>query len=85
MKRQLSELEKQTVIQQQLSLDGCLKCFISGEVITDQDEIEYDHIQPYSRDGETSTINMRVVLKKDLLQNKRLYLSHLLGLAKFNL
>jgi hypothetical protein len=64
MKRQLSESEKQTVRQQQLSTDGSLRCFISGEVITDQDEIEYDHIQAFVKDGETDTINIRVVLKK---------------------
>lgn len=64
MKRQLTDVEKQTVRQQQISQDGSLRCFISGDIITDQDEIEYDHIQPYSKDGETSTSNIRIVLKK---------------------
>lgn len=53
MKRQLSEVEKQQVRKQQLEADGSLRCFISGEIISDTDDIEYDHIQPYSKDGET--------------------------------
>lgn len=64
MKRQLSEPEKQTVRQQQLSADGSLRCFISGEIIADTDDIEYDHIQPFSKDGETDVVNIRIVLKK---------------------
>ena len=63
-KRQLVESDKQIVRQQQIQSDGSLRCFISGEIITDQDEIEYDHIQPYSKDGETSISNIRIVLKK---------------------
>jgi len=64
MKRQLSDTEKQIVRQQQISQDGSLRCFISGDIIADQDESEYDHIQPYAKDGETSTANIRIVLKK---------------------
>lgn len=64
MSRQLSETEKGVVRNQQITADGVLKCFISGEIITDQDEIEYDHIHPYAKDGETSTANIRIVLKK---------------------
>lgn len=64
MKRQLTESEKQQVKQQQLSADGSLRCFISGEIISSIDEIEYDHIQPFSKDGETDVVNIRIVLKK---------------------
>ncbi len=64
MKRQLTESEKLTVRQQQLLPDGSLRCFISGDVVSDQDEIEFDHIHPYSKDGDTSTTNIRIVLKK---------------------
>lgn len=64
MKRQLSDSEKQIVKQQQILQDGSLRCFISNEIITDQDEIEYDHIQPFSKDGETAVANIRIVLKK---------------------
>lgn len=68
MKRQLTESEKLTVRQQQLLPDGSLRCFISGDIISDQDEIEFDHIHPYSKDGDTSISNIRIVLKT---QNRR--------------
>lgn len=64
MKRQLSESEKQVVRKQQVSTDGSIRCFISGEIITENDEIEYDHIQAYSKDGDTDTSNIRIVLKE---------------------
>ena len=63
MKRQLTETDKQIVRQHQLSADGSLRCFISGEIIGDADEIEYDHIQPFAKDGETDIANIRIVLK----------------------
>ncbi len=64
MKRQLSDSDKRTVRDQQVSQDGSLRCFVSGDIIGDGDEVEYDHIQPYSKDGETSTANIRIVLKR---------------------
>jgi len=64
MKRQLSESEKQQVQDQQKEADGSLRCFISGEIITSESEVEYDHIQPFSQSGETSINNMRAVLKE---------------------
>ena len=64
MKRQLTDSEKYTVRQQQLESDGSLRCFISGEVIEAADDVEYDHIHPFSKDGDTSTANIRIVLKK---------------------
>ena len=64
MRRQLIDSEKQTVRSQQLSADGSLRCFISGEIILDEDDIEYDHVQPFSKDGETDVENIRIVLKK---------------------
>ena len=63
MKRQLSEVEKLGVRKQQVENDGSIRCFISGEIISDTDEIEYDHIQPYSKGGETDISNIRMVLK----------------------
>ncbi|MFZ4400913.1 MAG: HNH endonuclease domain-containing protein [Bacteroidales bacterium] len=69
MKRQLSDLEKGKVKLQQLDKDGTLKCFISGEVIGDNDIIEYDHILPYSKDGDTDLSNIRIV-KKDYNRRK---------------
>lgn len=64
MKRLLTETEKQAVWKQQVDSEGVLRCFISGQIIGDDDEVEYDHIHPFSKDGETSLSNMRIVIKK---------------------
>jgi len=64
MKRQLTEKEKEQVRKQQMDAGGILKCFISGEVIGDDDVIEYDHTLAYSKEGETSLENIRVVKKE---------------------
>jgi len=64
MKRQISEREQEQVKQQQLEKDGSLRCFISGEVIGDTDDIEYDHIWPYSKQGDTDISNVRIVKKE---------------------
>jgi len=64
MERQISESEKKIVQQQQRDKDGALRCFISGDIITEHDEIEYDHLHPYSKDGPTEIANVRVVLGK---------------------
>lgn len=63
-KRLLPDADKPIVRKQQVEADGSLRCFISGEIISESDDIEYDHIQPYSKDGETSIANIRIVLKK---------------------
>jgi hypothetical protein len=62
-KRQLTETEKHLVKQQQIGSDGSLRCFISGDIIKKNDDVEYDHIHPFSKDGETTTSNIRIVLK----------------------
>jgi hypothetical protein len=64
MKRQISDAEKEQVRQQQLDQDGSLRCFISGEVIGDIDIIEYDHILPYSKQGDSDLSNIRIVKKE---------------------
>jgi hypothetical protein len=64
MKRQLTESEKEQVRKQQMESDGTLKCFITGEVIGEDDIIEYDHVLAYSKEGETSIENIRVVKKE---------------------
>jgi hypothetical protein len=64
LKRTLTEAEKKTVRDQQSQSDGTLRCFISGEIIHDDDETEFDHIHPYSKDGETSVANIRITLKR---------------------
>lgn len=63
MKRQISDAEKQQVRLQQQDKDGSLRCFISGEVIGDTDNYEYDHILPFSKQGDSDLSNIRIVLK----------------------
>lgn len=63
MKRQISDAEKQQVRLQQQDKDGSLRCFISGEVIGDTDNFEYDHILPFSKQGDSDLSNIRIVLK----------------------
>lgn len=64
MKRQITEKEKEKVREQQLGRDGTLRCFISGEVIGDTDVIEYDHILPFSKQGDSEITNIRIVKKE---------------------
>lgn len=64
MKRQLTEIERESVRKQQTETNGTLKCFISGEVIGKDDAIEYDHIQAFAKEGETSLENIRIVKKE---------------------
>lgn len=64
MKRLLTDSEKVEVRKQQVDSDGVLRCFISGQIIGDDDHIEYDHIDAFVKDGETSLSNVRIVLKE---------------------
>ncbi len=64
-KRKLSRSEEQNVINIQRESDGSLRCFISGEVINeDSDELEFDHVDPFSKGGSTDLNNIKAVLKK---------------------
>lgn len=64
MKRQISEQDKKLVQEQQRNQNGSLSCFISGEIIDlNNDEIEYDHILPYAKQGDTDLANIRIVKK----------------------
>jgi len=64
--RQLTEVQKNIDKQSQRESDGSLRCFISGNVINetdDIDEIEYDHIKPFVDENPTDLVNVRVVKK----------------------
>jgi hypothetical protein len=60
--RQITDSEKEIVRTSQTSSNGTLLCFISGEVISLSDEIEYDHVYAYSYDGPSDLANVRAVL-----------------------
>lgn len=63
-RRQLLESEKEIIKGQQRDKDGSLRCFISGEIIDNETEVEYDHIIPVAKDGESELTNMRIVIMK---------------------
>lgn len=63
-RRILNETEKQQVKNQQRNSDRSLNCFISGEIIGPDDEVEYDHVDPLAKGGDNDLSNFRVVLKK---------------------
>jgi hypothetical protein len=58
-KRQISDQEKQEVLQRQ-----GLKCFIDGHPVASAYELEYDHVWPYSEGGPTEIENIAAVCKK---------------------
>lgn len=62
--RQITEAQKDQVKKQQLDKNGNLICFISGEIIGPNDEVEYDHTTAFNANGATDIINVKVVLKK---------------------
>jgi len=58
-KRQLSETEKQKVLDQHGR-----RCFIDGEPIPEDEIIEFHHIKPFSSEGPTSLSNIAPVCKR---------------------
>ena len=62
LKRQITDLEKQQVMEQQRR-SGVLYCFADDHPIDDADDIEFHHIQPFSEDGPTDPANIGAVCK----------------------
>lgn len=62
--RQITDAQKEQVNKQQLDKNGNLICFISGEIIGPNDEVEYDHTTAFNASGATDIVNVKVVLKK---------------------
>jgi len=62
IKRQLTEPEKQQVLDQQRR-DGVLYCFVEDHPIEDESEVEFYHIRPFSEDGPTEIANVGAVCK----------------------
>ena len=62
LKRQITDLEKQQVMEQQRR-SGVLYCFADDHPIDDADDIEFHHIKPFSEDGPTDPANIGAVCK----------------------
>ena len=61
-KRQITDLEKQQVMEQQRR-SGVLYCFADDHPIDDANDIEFHHIKPFSEDGPTDPANIGAVCK----------------------
>lgn len=62
-KRQLSEQEKQKVIEKHTK-NGVLRCFVDGHPIEDPSQAEFHHITPFSEWGPTDINNIAPVCKE---------------------
>jgi len=69
-KRQISDVEKQEVLERQ-----GLRCFIDNHPVVDAADLEYDHIQPYSEGGASTSANIAAVCKKHNREKGTLSLS----------
>jgi 5-methylcytosine-specific restriction endonuclease McrA len=59
MPRQITDAEKQTVLERQGK-----RCFIDNHPIELDSDVEYDHIHPYAEGGPSRVDNIAVVCKK---------------------
>lgn len=79
--RQITEADKQVVLEQQGR-----RCFIDNHPIDENEDIEFDHIHPYSEDGATAIANIAVVCRRHHREKRTLSLSEYrdrLSLRKF--
>jgi hypothetical protein len=68
--RQISDAEKAAVLERQ-----GLRCFIDNHPIESEDDVEFDHVQPFSEDGPTAIANIAVVCKRHNRDKRNLSLS----------
>jgi hypothetical protein len=52
MKRQISDTEKQILLNNHRKSDGKIYCFIDNEPIDDEKSIQFDHIAPFIETGQ---------------------------------
>jgi hypothetical protein len=79
--RQISEAEKSAVLERQ-----GLRCFIDNHPIESADDVEFDHVYPYSEGGRSAPDNIAVVCKKHNREKRNLSLSEFrdrLSLGRF--
>jgi hypothetical protein len=85
IKRNLTDLEKKQVLEQQLR-NGVLYCFADDHPIDDEGEVEYHHIRPFTEDGPTEIANIGAVGKDHHRRIQTLSLSEFrdqLAMARF--
>ena len=75
MKRQISDPEKQILLNKHHRSDGKIYCFVDNEPIDDENSIQFDHIEPYAKSEDSSLDNMAPVCKNHNLAKKDMSLS----------
>jgi len=75
MKRQITETEKQELIRNCRREDGKIYCFIDNEPIDDENNIHFDHIDPFVKTENTSLDNIAPVCKNHNLAKKDMSLT----------
>ena len=75
MKRQISDSEKQILLEKNRKKDGKIYCFIDNEPIEDEKNIHFDHIDPFAKSEDTSLDNIAPVCKNHNLAKKDMSLS----------
>jgi ParB-like nuclease domain len=69
-KRQISDVQKQAVLERQ-----GLRCFIDDHPIDSVEDAEFDHVHPFSENGVTAVENIAVVCKRHNREKRNLSLS----------
>jgi len=75
MKRQISDAEKQILLNKHRKNDGRIYCFIDNEPIDDEKSIQFDHIAPFIETEDTSLDNIAPVCRNHNLAKKDMSLS----------
>lgn len=70
MRRQISDDEKRQVLERQGR-----RCFIDNHSLADDEQVEFDHIEPFSGGGETALSNIGAVCKRHNRDKQTLSLS----------
>lgn len=75
IRRQITESERSNLISKYRQLDGFIHCFIDNEIIENDKDIQFDHIEPYAKVKETTIDNIAPVCKRHNLAKKDMSLS----------
>jgi hypothetical protein len=74
IKRQISDPEKQQVLEKQRR-SKVLYCFVDDHPIENEEDVEFHHIKPFSEDGPTEISNIGAVCKEHHRRIRTLSLS----------
>ena len=75
MKRQITESERSNLISKYRQPDGFVHCFIDNDIIENDKDIHFDHIEPFAKVKETTLDNIAPVCRGHNLAKKDMTLS----------